>query len=404
LAQSSANAYRGRKVLADITVTQMAANSNHMTAISGSNTNGGGTSQITTVGIEQALRTTALSGDFGDALVLAIIPPVAADGSFPDCYVIPTPDNKPLDGQQIFDASAPRNMMPLRTLTHNGRQVSLGRSLRDMVQRGANNLPLLSTGLKATESYQFRVISQAGWTNPLTPLRLILWGDRLTKAEVQELGARFPYRGHFQDQVVPFPAISGTHSIPGGRISPASWNYLSGGGNQNEWKINRVFRQSFNRVATPATGVFTLSNINAVGGAPGNVGTNPTEDLGFGPADGNRYLKVLELGIRPNDHQFGWGVQIDGTTIPGDSQDGLAVVTPNVNNFPYGNEQPQGSSSNRYYALPNPPFDVVAYNNKFSIVVKANGTPIPATDLTTPVVGVSVAMGGLEITHGGASQ
>lgn len=132
-----------------------------------------------------------------------------------------------------------------------------------------------------------------------------------------------------------------------------------------------------------------MSNQNAVGGTQGNV-TSDKYDFGFAYMDGTRYLRFLELGIRPGANTVLWGVKVNDTILP---QGQGIVVTPNVNWQQYGNVQPQLPGSNLFYALPRNQFPVVAYRNNVSVFVTANGTPI-ASGAT------SIAGGGILIETG----
>lgn len=379
-------AYPMKQILLDVTVTALTAGAIHTTAVTGTLTDNSGTSAITQTGSLLSINSTALASLFGDATDLIIYPPVAAAGTFPDVQLWPYVDGIDIGDKQVFDGSAPGNMMPNPANTIGQRHVALGIAYREAVLNGMKNLPLKVTGLKAIRQYQFRVQSSAGWTTTDQPLRIVLLGDKLDAAAVAAI-AQQGYQGAFSHRVAGFQGLQNqVHTLAGGPLNVNNWTSLPGGNSQGAMKIFRFFRNAYNAAATSASGQFILSNQNSVQGAQGNV-AGDNYDLGFDYSSNGKYLAITEAGIRAGANSGYWGVKVEDTYLP----DGRGIiVTQNANPWAYGNVQPQRASSNEYFALPRSPFPVVAYQNKLAFFLQANGTAESAN-------ATSVAVGGIQV-------
>ncbi len=383
-------AYPMKQVLADVLITSLTAGATHTTPISGSSSTSdtSGTSQITKIGSQNVINSTALSGLFGDATDLILVPPIASDNTFPDVLVWPYLDGIDLGDRMTIDASANGNMFPNIANTVGQRHVSFGMMYREAVRKGVRNLPMVATGLKYSRQLQWRVTSVAGWATTDQPLRIIALGD-LLDAQALTTVAAAGYNGSFSDSVPGFPAFAGNHQLPGGQLTAGTWTALSGGNAQGATKIHRFFRTSSNAVATSGSGIFVMSNQTAVQGASGNVASD-VQDLGFDYVDGTKYLRFLEAGIRPGANNALWGLKVNDTILP--AGQGI-VATAGVNLWPYGNVQPQLPGSDLYYALPKNPFPVAAYRNKLAFFIQADGTAVATGDTSIAVGGVLVETG-----------
>lgn len=380
--------YFGERMLFDVTITAVNPGATFTTPITGSSETNG-TGQITQIGSATVINGTNLAGLFGDLTRIVIQGPIDADGSFPDVSVWPVVDETSLDDKMVFDASVPGNMMPNKANTVGQKEVRLGIPFRKALSM--NNMALKATGLKAAASYTFQVYSKAGWGNSgaaQTPLRIIGYGDKIDKQTLAGLTAllnRNGYNGSIQMNTPGFPSLVATHSL-GGALGPATWTALPGGMAQQGVKVFRRFTYAYNAIATAAQGAFILSMKNAVGGASGQVVDNH-HDLGFDYENSSDYLLFTEYGVRPGTNQAFVGYKVDDTVLP--DENGFAVSA-NLNQFPYGNVQPQRAAASEYYALGKIPWDLVAAQNKVAFFVAANGTAIPANSASVAIGGVLV--------------
>ena len=405
--------FTGSRRLVDVTVTKVKAGGTHTTSISGTKTDNSGTSNITTINGTAVMQTTALAGDFGDLTDLIIIGAVDSTGGFPDCQIQPYVDGKALGDLINIDGSAYGNMFPNPANAVGFLHVSLGIKFREALRKHMANLPMKATGLKAYQQYQFQVSSTLGWGNAATaktPLRIIGFGDKLDKAAVSAAGVELQNllnkfaAGESQynplaiaDQVEGFSEFVSFFSLPGG-LTDKTWTGLMGGQAQKGTAVDRFFRVSYNTTATPANGIFPLTNSNVFGGDSNYVG-GTDNDLGFDYESGTTaYLKFLEFGVHTAANLAFVGYQIGKQVFP-DNPSGYAV-TDGVNPYPFGIVQPQRTSSNLYYAMRRMPWPLVAWKNKVSFFVVANGTAIPAqfnADNTTLQDCAGIAVGGVKV-------
>ena len=398
--------FQGKRVLVDVTVTQVVAGATHLTVTTGSSSSDPtGASKITTLGGSNAIVGTALSGNYGDLTELYVIPAIESDGSWPDIAIWPVVDGVDLGDIIMLDGSVGGNMMPLASqIVGNGFVRTLGVPFRQALaqaqkaaQNGAQypNLALKATGLKAKQQYQFRVYSKSGFGNSATAqvaLRIIGVGDKLDGQALQAVGAsiaKYGYPGSFQHNAPGFNGIVGAHSI-GGALSEANWTALPGGATQAGTKVNRFFRYAYNTSATTAQGRYVLSNQNSVQGVSGNV-LDPNHDLGFDYSNSKDYLTVLEYGARAGTNQAFVGFTVGDTVLP--DQPNGAPASVNVNPYVYGNVSPMRAATNEYFGLRATPWPVVAGGNKVAFFIQANGTAISANQ-------ASVAIGGVQVKQG----
>lgn len=397
--------FPGERVLFDVTVTKVVPGATHTTVITGQSSNDPtGSSKITTIGSASSILSTALSGLYGDLTRLAIVSPIDSAGDPVDCAIWPYVDGSDLGDHLMFDASQGGNMMPLKGKAVGFTQRVLGipfrKALNAAIARQAKghvvtDFATKATGIKATRQYQFKVFSAAGFGNAAaatTPLRIIGIGDKLdgqALAAVGELIDKNGYPGLISRSVAPYGSLSVVHTLKGG-LKPATWSATPGGIAQQGPRVFRFFRYAYNNVATGATGLFVLSNQNAVQGAQGNV-MDDNHDLGFDYATSADWLEFLEYGIRPGANAFSAGFKVDDTVLP-DNPNGFAATT-NVNPYPFGNASPMRAASDEYYPMSPAAWPIVAFKNKVAFFIQANGTAEAAN-------ATSVAVGGLQIQQG----
>lgn len=385
--------YQGKRILFDVTVTQVKPGATLTTVVTGSSKNDpSGASNVTQIGSAQGLASTALSGLYGDLTDIVVVPAVDSAGTYPDVALWPVVDGTDYGDRIMIDGSLPGNMFP-NPANAIGRVVRrLGLPVRQIF--GQSGWALRATGLKAARNYQFRVYSAAGWGNngtAVTPLRIIGYGDKLNAEALDVLASKMDsngYRGHVQNSDPGYNALDAVHSINGG-LSAKTWTALPGGPTQQGVKINRFFRYAYNAADTPSQGLYVLSNDNAVQGQQGNV-MDSNHDLGFDFENNRDYLMLLEFGARAGTHQAFVGFRVDDTILPDDQG---FIVSEGVNPFAYGNVQPQRPGTNEFYALSNAPWPMVANRNKLSFFIAADGTAVAAGDASVAVGGVLVQQG-----------
>lgn len=386
--------YQGKRLLFDVTVTQVKPGASLRTVITGSSNNDpSGASNVTRIGSAQALTSTALSGLYGDLTDLIIIPAVDSAGAYPDVAVWPVVDGVDYADRIMIDGSVPGNMFP-NPANAIGRVVRrLGVPMRQAFN-GRPGWAMKATGLKAARQYQFMVYSAAGFGNSgaaTTPLRIIGYGDKLNGQALDQLAAmvaRTGYQGQVQNFAPGYNSLVAVHTINGG-LSTKTWTALPGGPTQQGVKINRFFRYAYNAQPTANQGLYVMSNDNAVQGAQGNV-MDANHDLGFNFENSQDYLMFLEFGARTAANQAYVGFRVDDTILPDDNG---FVVSQGVNPLAYGNVQPQRPGTNEFYALGAAPWTMIASQNKLSFFIAADGTDIPAGDSSLAVGGVLVQQG-----------
>lgn len=388
--------FPGKKVLVDVTITKVTAGGTHNAAVSGSVSNATGASTVTQIGSAGSILSSAMSGLYGDLTDLIVIPPVDAAGDYPDVAIWPIVDGVSLADKVMIDGSFPGNTFPNPGATVGGIRRSLGVPVRDALRKNRSNFAIVATGLKATRQYQFAVSSDKGWGNSAaaqTPLRIIGLGDQLDGTALDAVAAQIGaqgYPGGINLSVAPYRGLQATHMLKGGALSPATWTGLPGGTNQSGVKVFRFERYAYNAIATPATGNFILSNQNAVQGAEGNV-VDANHDLGFDFSINGEFLQVMWYGARPGANNAFIGFRVDDTVLPDANG---AFATAGVNPYAYGSAYPQRNAA-EFYALPKAPWPMVAYRNRLSFFVAADGTAVAAN-------ADSVAIGGLLVQPGQA--
>ncbi len=389
--------FQGKRVLVDVTVTKVVAGATHLTVTTGASSNDPtGASNITILGGSNAIVGTALSSNFGDLTELYIIPAIESDGTWPDIAIWPVVDGVDLGDIIMLDGSVAGNMMPLASqIVGNGFARKIGVPFREAIAKYSNNIPLVATGLKAKQQYQFRVYSKDGFGNTAAaqvPLRIIGLGDKLDGQALKALSDQLAlggYPGKMSNNAPGYAPLNAMHTL-GGALTEANWTALPGGTTQTGTKVNRFFRYAYNQLPTPAQGAYIMSNQNSVQGVSGNV-VDTNHDLGFDYSNSKDYLNILEYGARAGQNNAFVGFKVGDTVLP--DQPNGAPASVNVNPYVYGNVSPMRAATNEYFALKSTPWPIVAAGNKIAFFIQANGTAEAA-------LASSVAIGGVQVKQG----
>lgn len=395
--------YVSEQVLLDVTVTSLAAGATIESPKSGSKTIGGSTIQIT----PNTIDSTSLPKTYvADALHVYVIPPVAADGTFPDFEFWFKADDESLQQYQIFDGSADGNMAPWVANIAGGygqdnraRGFALGKSARAVMYDAVSgkptpNMPLVITGIKYQSSLTVVVRSQTGWTSSaLTPARIIVTGELLDEETVAMIASGyngFVAKNNLQRQIQGKAALTFVHQVD--RINLDTWTQLPGGVKQKGERIHRFARWGTNASATGTQAPFPLTNQTSLKGSDTNVGgsanaADSDHDLGFDTVKTGDALWVQGFGCRPGANQAYVGWEVDGQIVPNPKGH---PVSQRVNRFAYGSVQPQRPESNLYLLIPRYPGELLIAGEGAVPFIAANGTAIAAGDARVAVDGVYI--------------
>lgn len=389
--------YTLEQTLLDVTVSALAAGATIESPKTGSKTIGASTIGITNNTIISTVIPRTLRAE---ALHVYCIPPVAADGSGPDFEFYFKVDDQSLENYQLFDGSLDGNVAPFPYVTAGGPAdregrllggFTLGKSSRAILGDAANNkptanMPLAITGYKIEESIVVVVRSQAGFTNPLVPARIIVTGELLTEDVVAAIMRG--YDGRVNKQFVQRIA-QGKRALVfnhEGRADFEQWGSLPGGIKQRGTRVHRFLRHAKNAIATGTQDAFPLTNLSELKGGDTNV-ADASHDLGFNTAKTGAAFWLQGFGCRPGANQAYLGWQIDGALVP--NPNGFPL-TRNVNPYNFGSVQPQRPESNLYNVIPRYRGELLVYGEGAVPFIKANGTAIAANDAEVVVDGVMV--------------
>jgi len=267
----SAKDYAALKVLLDVTVNTLAPGASIESPTSGTRTSGNSSIQITS----NTIQSTALSNDeVAEALLVGVIPPVAADGSGPDFEFFFKADDTALDQYMLFDGGLDSNVAPMPYATINGpvdregRYIGwfvLGKSTRALLRNAAQgkavkDMPLQITGIKYKNQLTVVVKSNTGWdSTALVPARIIVLGEKLTASVVNSIAGGFNGMVNKQTmyrEVLGKPPLNFFHS---GVVSFDNWTTLPGGPKQSGMRVYRFLRYATNNTATGAQAPFVLT-------------------------------------------------------------------------------------------------------------------------------------------------
>lgn len=345
--------YKTRPKLLDVTVTGLSANTSDFACpLSGSSSSGGNAAKVTIPGFDSLVP----DGQAYDALLVVVTPAIQSQSSLPDARIWFDNGTASQKANQLFDVSYQANMLPpLSTIALNPEVIEqpllLGLSTRDLLRKASvsrvSNLPLKITGYKATSSLTLHVASTAGWSDPLVPLRVRVFGDVLTAKDIADM-ARLPYDGSIALNLPPAAPFSARHAWINRELL-SGWANGPGGPSQGDVRVNRRIRYAYN--AQAATGLYVLSQKNGVRGQSTNI-ASPEHDLG--EVLGNSRSAVLYDRIGCNLYSAGsqayvsW--QIDGTTVPQETPQGI-FVTANENRLSYGAETTTGGDGSGFKTL-----------------------------------------------------
>jgi len=390
--------YANLKVLLDVTVDTLAPGATIESPITGTKTVGNSTIRITS----NTIDSTALSSqERGDALLVGVIPPVAADGSGPDVEFYFKADDASLEQYMLFDGSLDANVAPMPYATVNGpvdregRFVGwfvLGKSTRSILRNATEgkptkDIPLQITGIKYVDKLTVVVRSNTGWDNTrLVPMRIIVLGEKLTKDVIDRISRGFSglvNRQTLQREIEGKPPLTFTHyGIP----TFDNWNTLPGGTKQSGMRVHRFLRWSTNNIATGTQAPFPLTKRSSLQGADANV-VDTAHDLGFETDRSGQALVVQGFGCRPHANQAYLGWLIDNQVLP----DPYGwEINQRVNLFNYGSVQPLRPESGLYHLIPRYQGELLIYGERAVPFIAASGTAIPANGSKVVVDGVIV--------------
>jgi len=390
--------YASLKVLLDVTVGTLAPGATIESPTTGTKTVGTSTIKIT----DNTIDSTALSSqERGDALLVGVIPPVAADGTGPDVEFYFKADDTSLEQYALFDGSLDGNMAPMPYATVNGpmdregRFVGwfvLGKSTRALLRnvalgKPAKDIPLQITGIKYVDKLTVVVRSSTGWDSTrLVPMRIIVLGEKLTKEVINSIAAGFNgtvNKQVLQREIAGKPPLSFTHS---GIPTFDNWNTLPGGTKQTGLRVHRFLRFATNGQATGAQAAFPLTKKPDLQGADANV-ADTAHDLGFATDRTGDALLVQGFGCRPHENQGFLGWLIDNEILPDPKG---WEINPRVNLFNFGSVQPLRPESGLYHPIPRYQGELLIYGERAVPFIAAKGTAIPANGSKVVVDGVIV--------------
>jgi len=396
----SVNDYIMEQTLLDVTVTAIAPGSTVKSPTTGSYSNAGSSLQITnnTISSTSLPRTVV-----AEALHVYCVPPMDANGSFPDFQFWFEVDDQSMEQYAIFDGSADGLMAPLPNVVSGGPVdrdgmyvggFTLGKSTRkvlsDMVNgKATKNMPLEITGYKITDKIRVVCMSTAGFGqsgSPLVPARIIVTGEILDEALIPNFMAGFNgyvYKQNLQRSVEGKPPLTFTHL---GIATFNNWNTLPGGTKQSQTRVHRFARFALNNQATGTQAAYPMTNLPELKGADTNI-IDSNHDLGFNTAKSGSAFILRGFGCRPGTNQAYIGWQIDGNLLP--NPNGFPISS-GVNPFNFGSVQPQRPESNLYNVIPRYRGELLVYGEQAVPFIMANGTAIPANSARVAIDGVLV--------------
>lgn len=347
--------FRSLTTLLDVTCSQINAGATVQSPESGQTSVNTSNIQVT----QNSITTTHLSNGYvADARIIEIISPVdnaAAANQYPDVEISIVNGSNDLKDTIVIDGSYLANMFARKKVTHGSRQIILGFSVRDLLLKNlqfpgsVKNMPLMMTGIKVTDSLSVNVTSQAGFGNNgavAVPLRIIIKGEKYQASDLASLGL-----GYDGSIGVSYPGTSeffAQHRLSG-PLSEETWGSLPGGDSQGNLKIRRRIAYAYNQQATGTSSPYVFSRLGAVGGNQQNVVDNQ-HDLGDDFSKSKSMFLWQQLGVRIPSGQAYVGFKVGNEIIPQDSPQG-APISYNLNDFQYGNAEPQTAQSALYFAL-----------------------------------------------------
>lgn len=408
------DSYIVERALLDITVSAMAAGATIESPVTGTRTVGLSTLAVT----GSTITATSLQrSQVADALHVYVIPPVAADGTFPDAEIWFVADGVDLRNYLILDCHIDALMAPW---PHNvaggpvdglGKPLAftLGRSKRSVLWDAKNgkptaNMALVCTGIPYVNQLTVMVRSIAGWVaGALTNMRIIVTGEVLTADHLRAFSDAYNgqvYLQHLQRAMDGKSPLSFFHDI-GGPVSFDTWAAMSGGPKQKGRQVHRYAKWSTNVVATPASAFYPTTNQSDLRGGSTNAGpaaanADSDHDLGINGQKTGDALWVERFGVRvnpaaataPNWAYAGW--QIEGDVIPSENGNVGLVARTRVNPFQYGSVQPTRGDSNLYTLVPRYPGELLIHGEGAVPGIAANGTAVAAGVAKIAVVGTYV--------------
>ncbi len=385
------------KTFADITDSALAANQTKTyTSVNGSIT--GGTITSASTGQSTVREITDIE----------IIPPVSAGGAYEDLREIwLSLDNHPTQHYVNVSGVGTTLMFPHHSRMWGGRGASirLGTPLWQLIQSGASNMALLNTTLKYNNQLTLNVHTVAGVTGAgSNGWRVIIKGYEYDDAMLADLAKGWNNQVSLQTQVrrlLGQPPLNFTF-VPAGPLSMATFTSYPGGTNQGAIKVNPYWHFAYNNAQTQAQTPYNMTNFNSLAGGSTNV-EDEFQDLGLEFRNNEDAFILHGFGIQAvqgasggpgqNLARFGWW--IDGDYLPELVGNQGFFVTPNVNDYAFGDALAAGLPTQRGLYLPIPRFrgQMLVYHNNAVPFIGANGSAIPADAVCVAMNGVLVERG-----------
>lgn len=340
--------------------------------------------------------------------------PIDADGSTPDVTIRFQIGEKAIN-TLVLQGGHTHNMFPAPSaLVGDERRVKFSDPMRwamDQWSRGNTvaNAPFRLTGLKVPtdQALYATVSSQAGWGQsgtPIKPLTITLFTEVLRNEDLSQFQSLLASVGsRFSVNRPPFGALSGNYVV-GKTVDTGTIDALMGGTNQTgPIQINRKITYAQNATPILTTGQFGYSNLNAVGGASGNVANilGSDQDLGdnYTSSSSSKAFVWQQFGVRFANSLIGngaypavWIAMYVNNHFWPDMYDKGILITALDNPFHYGARYPYVGgglyvplrSSDRLLSL-------IDYHNAVVPVASAEGlTQLPANALTVVKAGIQI--------------
>lgn len=337
-----------------------------------------------------------------DAYRVYCTSPVPASGSAPDLEFSFVVDGQPYRNFQLIDGSVDTNMAPYPLTVEGGPMgpdgqliggLELGKAFLSYALLGkpANNMSLLTTGLKATKSLTVEAKSVAGYDYTAagsgSAARIEVWGDIITDSLLSAL--RYQWQAAMrlswlERQLAGHPLLDTVHSVSA--VDLKNWNTLPGGPKQNHSKVQRLVRFATNAQATTPNSPYVMSQSEQLHGNPNNV-ADAEHDLGFQIKGERAAFWPQQWGVKwaTNLQFIGWN--LDGSQIPAATQEPGIRVNQYHNLYNYGSAQPAVAASNRYNVLPKVQGRFYVYDQNGAPYILDNGTAIAAKTVTMAIAG-----------------
>jgi hypothetical protein len=389
--------YISEITLLDVTVSELAAGVAITSPTSGSVTVNGCTIGITPIA---SMQSTALSNtQRGDYLHVYCLSPVTSPGVYPDFRFWFNVDKQSMQKYLELDGSYQSNMAPWPwhvkggPVDRDGKYVggfTLGKSTRSVLGGAASgkptkNQPMEITGYKAQNQFQVTVVSNAGFTAPEVPARIIVTGELLTQEMIAYIAAGWVpsvYKQTIERVIDGKSPLTFTHK---GVVSFAGWTTLPGGIKQSGPVVNRLGRFSVNAVATGSQKAFVLTQNNQLNGNQANV-TDEYHDLGFDTfTNVGEAFDLKGFGCRPGTNQAYLGWAVGGDFVPNDTG---FDCSPDVNRFNFGDQAPQAADDGESLIVPRYPGEFLVYGEQAVPFIQAAGTAIAANASEVAIDGV----------------